>query len=390
MSKVLRVFVLVFFSLLVYSCDNGKTTETVFPAQATSAACVSSAIANQYVIQWEDGSYSVHKTEANIDDEAFRNTFIKDNLASIRHVDRDIRISIKQNSTSEVTQLENIATWGPVKIEAPAVWSQGIYGQGILVGIVDGMVDASHLQLQSNVLSVQQFNSETNNPNLNIHGTHVAGIIAADPSKGSVTGVAPSAKIVAGQFIGNDGGGSLGDAIVAMNYVASQGVKVINMSWGGAPCVQNLKSAVQDLSNKGILIVTASGNEGINSDYSPTYPAAFMLSNQINVAASTTDDYMIYFSNFGLKTVNIMAPGVNIYSTIPGNKIEALDGTSMAAPMVTGTAALIWSAFPNASSQQIKAAILGSVDTTRPGINVSTRGRINARKALDKLRSMLQ
>ena len=390
MSNVLRIFVLVFFSFFVFSCDNSKTTETVFPAQATSAACTSSAIANRYVIQWEDGTYTVHKTEENVDDETFRNTFVKDNLALIKHIDRDSKVSIKQSPTSEVSQLENVATWGPVKIEAPNVWSQGIYGQGILVGIVDGMVDASHIQLQSNVVSAQQFNDEANNPNLNIHGTHVAGIIAADPNKGSVTGVAPSAKIVAGQFIGNDGGGSLGDAIVAMNYVASQGVKVINMSWGGAPCVQNLKSALQDLSNRGILIVTASGNEGVNSDYSPTYPAAFMLNNQINVAASTTDDYMIYFSNFGLKTVNIMAPGVNIFSTIPGNKIEALDGTSMAAPMVTGTAALIWSAFPNATSQQIKAAILGSVDTTRPGINVSTRGRINARKALDKLRSMLQ
>lgn len=391
MSKVLRVFVLVFFSLLVYSCDNGKTAETVFPAQATSAACASSAIANRYVIQWEDGTYSVHKTQENIDDETFRNTFVRDNLASIKHIDRDARISIKQTtSATEVSQLENTATWGPVKIEASNVWSQGIYGQGILVGIVDGMVDTSHVQLQNNIASFQQFNDEANNPNLNIHGTHVAGIIAADPNKGSVTGVAPSAKIVAGQFIGNDGGGSLGDAIVAMNYVASQGVKVINMSWGGAPCVQNLKSALKDLSNKGILIVTASGNEGVNSDYSPTYPAAFMLNNQINVAASTSDDYMIYFSNFGLKTVNVMAPGVNIFSTIPGNKTEALDGTSMAAPMVTGTAALIWSAFPNATSQQIKTAILTSVDTIRPGINVSTRGRINARKALDKLRSMLQ
>ncbi|MFN3695957.1 MAG: S8 family peptidase [Pseudobdellovibrio sp.] len=390
MNKLSWVIALLYLNLLIVGCDNGKTTETVFPAQATSAACASASIANRYVVHWENGNYSVVETESHVDDEIFRNTYVKDNLAAIKHVDRDIRISINQISKKDLSTQSGISSWGPNKIEAPAVWSQGFQGQNVRVGIVDGMVDASHVQLRNNILVSEQFNDEINNSQVNIHGTHVAGIIAADPSKGPVVGVAPAAKIIAGQFIGNDGGGSLGDAIIAMNYVAAQGVKVINMSWGGAPCVQNLRSALQELSSKDILIVTASGNDGLNSDYSPTYPAAFMLDSQINVAASTSDDYMIYFSNFGFKTVNILAPGVNIFSTVPGNKSTLLDGTSMAAPMVTGTAALLWSAFPNASSQQVKIAILNSVDVARPNANVSSRGRINARKALDTLRSMLQ
>ena len=146
---------------------------------------------------------------------------------------------------------------------------------------------------------------------------------------------------------------------------------------------------MEQLSAQNILLVTAAGNEGINLDYSPSYPAAFGVLNQINVAATTVDDMMIYFSNRGFRTVNIAAPGVGIYSTVPTNKIEAMDGTSMAAPLVSGVAALLFSAEPTASAQQVKLAILNSVDTPMAGLQVSSRGRINARKALDQLRLIL-
>jgi subtilisin family serine protease len=384
-------FILIGFVLILSSCDNSKTPESVFPAQVSSVACASSTIANRYIIQWEDGSYSVHHSDKNQDDEQFRNTYVKNNLSFIKHIDRDVKIRIKQETLTPQTafQKNSAVSWGPEKIEAAALWNQGLRGQNILVGVVDGMVDSSQVQLAGNVISNQQFNQEQNDPSHNRHGTHVTGIIAADPTKGPIAGVAPAAKILVGQFIGNDGGGSLGDAIMAMNAVADKGAKVINMSWGGAPCVQNLRSALEDLSNRGILIVTASGNEGMNSDYSPTYPAAFGLLNQINVAASTIDDFLIYFSNRGYKTVNIVAPGVNIFSTVPGNQVETMDGTSMAAPMVTGAAALLWSYNPNATSQQIKSALLQSVDTPRD-FTVSSHGRLNVRKAFDTLKSMLQ
>ena len=389
MLKSKLICILISLLFILSSCDNGKTSESVFPAQATNAACESETIANRYVIQWEDGTYSIHQSAKNIDDETFRNTFVKNHLSKIKHIDRDVKIRIQQQQQNATTT--SATTWGPEKIEAPYLWNQGHTGQNVIIGVVDGMVDNNHVQLSTNILALQQFNNELNNPKLNRHGTHVAGIIAADPNKGTISGVAPSAKIISGQFIGNDGGGSLGDAIMAMNYVANKGAKIINMSWGGAPCVQNLRSAVESLSNQGILIVTASGNEGLNSDFYPTYPAAFNLKNQINVAASTLDDFLIYFSNRGYNSVNIAAPGVNIYSTVPGNQIESMDGTRMAAPMVSGAAALLWSAVPNATSQDIKSALLQSVD--RPNqreLIVSSRGRLNVRKALDSLKSMLQ
>ena len=133
----------------------------------------------------------------------------------------------------------------------------------------------------------------------------------------------------------------------------------------------------------------AAGNEGTNSDYSPAYPAAFGLMNQLNVAATTIDDFMIYFSNRGYRTVHIGAPGVGIFSTVPGNKIESMDGTSMSAPLVSGVAALLLSARPQATAQQVKTAILNSVDTYSGDLQVSSRGRINARKALAELQRML-
>jgi subtilisin family serine protease len=389
MRNKIQLALLVLGLVILTGCNNGKSKESVF-SETAQASCVSNSLSNRYVVQWEDGSITVETTDHGTTDNDFRESFVKDNLALIKHVDRDYKIQLRPMAKSSDDVQANAATlsWGPTKIGAEQVWAQGYKGQGVKVGVIDGMVDSTHVQLANNVISNEQFNQETNNPNLNTHGTHVAGIIAADPNLGSVGGVAPSAKILAGQFIGNGGGGSLGDAILAMNSVANKGAKIINMSWGGAGCVASLKDAVTALSDRGILVVTAAGNEGVNSDYTPDYPAAFRLANQINVAATTSDDRFISFSNRGYRTVNIGAPGVGIYSTIPGNRIDDMDGTSMAAPMVSGAAALLWSAVPAATAQQIKQALFSSVDVYSE-YQVSTRGRVNVKKALDALRAML-
>ena len=107
-----------------------------------------------------------------------------------------------------------------------------------------------------------QINSEINDPAKNRHGSHVSGTIAADPTQGPVEGVAPKAKIVPAQFIANNGGGSIGDAIAGMNYVVRRGAKIVNLSWGAGPCeeIPTLKAALQQVSDQGVLIVTAAGN----------------------------------------------------------------------------------------------------------------------------------
>ncbi len=379
-KSVVLVLGLVSFS----SCSDNKTAESVFPEQA-SLECRSAALANRYIVSWEDGTYSIEHAESDSD---LRENFITEKIDQIKHIDRDIFIQTKQTN-SEVSAQSAPTNWGPEKIDADLVWAQGFKGQNIIVGVVDGFVDKSHVQLSGNVISALQYNQELNNPQLNQHGTHVTGIIAADPKLGPISGVAPAAKVVSGQFLGNEGGGSLGEGIIAMNAVAAKGARVINLSWGGAPCADNLRSAMQDLSNKGHLLITASGNEGINSDFNATYPAAFNLLTQVNVAATTIDDFLIYFSNRGIKTVQLAAPGVDIASTVPGNSYKLMDGTSMAAPMVTGSAALIWSAYPNASAQQVRSALLSSVDIPANQLQVSTRGRLNVKKSLDALKALI-
>lgn len=387
---VMKLFVLALGLGLFSACSQSKDSASVMSTQA-APACEQQTIAHRYIVQWEDGSFSVEDGKS---DEDFRKNFVDKKLHLIKYVDRDYRIKLKTQETPTQTisaqaSYPAVMNWGPEKIQAPELWNQNFLGQDIKVGVVDGMVDSSHQQLSANVLSAQQFNNEINDPTRNKHGSHVAGIIAADPSFGPAKGVAPKAKILGGQFIANDGSGSLGDAILAMNEVAKQGARIINMSWGGAPCVSNLKAAFDNLSAQNILLVTASGNSGLNLDYNPSYPATINAKLQLNVAATTMDDLMAFFSNRGFRMVSVGAPGVGIISTVPGNKLEAMDGTSMAAPIVSGLAALLMGAEPKATATQVKSAILRSVDVGAYELQVSSRGRVNAKKALEQLRLIL-
>ncbi|MBC7465465.1 MAG: S8 family serine peptidase [Bdellovibrio sp.] len=400
--------------LLLSGCSGTKTADSVMTS--ASSQCGGQTMENRFIVQWEDGSFSVESGKSK---DEFRDSFVTQNLALIKHVDADQKIQLpnqndlRVNATADVGALATgTLNWGPAMIQASALWSKNIKGDGIAVAVIDGMVDVTNTQLRPNILINPneipnngidddnngyiddvygiQVNAGTNDPTKNKHGSHVAGTIAADSTVGPVQGVAPRAKIIPAQFIDNDGGGSVGDGIIAMNYAATRGAKIMNMSWGGSPCIPNLQAAMNSLSNQGVLLITASGNEGENVDYTPSYPSAFNLYNQINVAASTIDDFMIYFSNFGQKSVHVAAPGVDIYSTVPGNQVESMSGTSMASPMTAGAAALLWSAFPTATAQQVKQALLKGVDVTAGHeFQVSTHGRINVNKSYTILKSML-
>jgi subtilisin family serine protease len=392
--------------VLVFTACSKKSADTVFSDSTAldSAACMGQAIKNKFIVQWEDDSFTV---ESGTDAESFKQEFIAPQLEKIRRVEFDRRIQIeatKEYATSAVSD-----TWGQSMIKASSAYSQGIYGQGVKVAVVDAYVDVTHPQLAGRIAvntgetpnngidddnngviddyygaSFVSVPASTSSPSP--HGSHVAGIIAADSSYGPVQGLAPQAKIIPAQFIANDGGGSLGDAVLALQYAASRGAKIINASWGGAPCVSSLRSAFQNLESKGILVVVAAGNDARNIDVYPEFPASFNLSNQITVAASSVSDFMTSWSNSGFGLVHVAAPGEHILSTIPGNTSTYMDGTSMAAPFVSGTAALLWSAKPNATAQQIKAAIEQSVDVTSGHeFKVKTRGRINIQKALQVL-----
>lgn len=388
-----------------------KTTSSVFDSESLgSSSCSGQALSNRFIVQWESGEFTV-ETAPNAT--LFKSKFIAPNLQNIRKVEYDRVVHL------ENTRDQNLATstaislapdsWGQDMVEAEALWNQGFYGQNVLIGVIDSFVDvnnaqlASRIQVNENEIPNNGLDDDGNNyvddylghsfisnpsqsNTVSDHGSHVTGIIAADHDAGPIKGIAPKAKIIPAPFIDGKNGGSIGDAILAMQYASTRGARIINASWGGAPCMTSLRNAFVELNNRGVLVVVAAGNEGIDLDYSPDFPAAFNLPNQITVAAANVKDYMPSWSNRGFSLVHLAAPGVEILSTLTNNRVGHMDGTSMAAPFVSGAAALLWSAQPTASLAEIKNALLRSVDVTRyHEYKVQTLGRLNISKALQEL-----
>jgi subtilisin family serine protease len=220
------------------------------------------------------------------------------------------------------------------------------------------------------------------------HGTHVAGIIGAQGNNAvGITGVNWEAQVMGLKFLDGNGEGNTADAANAIDYAIDHGARVINASWGGPAFSMALYSAIRRANENGVLFVAAAGNDGVNADSSPDYPAAFDLPNVISVAATDRSDRLLDFSNYGAKSVDLAAPGDDVYSTVPllsdPTGYAAYSGTSMAAPFVAGAAALYLSKFPQATHDQVRAALLGTVDRlpTLAGKTV-TGGRLNLANAL--------
>ncbi len=200
------------------------------------------------------------------------------------------------------------------------------------------------------------------------HGTHVAGTVAAVANNGTgVFGVCPSARLITAKFLGANGGTTAG-AVKAVNYLTQLKLaKKINLvatnnSWGGGGYSQALYDAIRAAGDANILFVAAAGNSGLDIDATPSYPASYQLPNVIAVAAIGQNGQRAGFSNYGAKSVHIAAPGVDIVSTVPTAQGAAgyayMSGTSMAAPHVTGAAALYASLNPCATAAQTRQALL--------------------------------
>lgn len=220
------------------------------------------------------------------------------------------------------------------------------------------------------------------------HGTHCAGNVAArgDNGKG-IAGVAPNVKIMSLRFISEKGQGTTADAIKAIRYAVDMGAKITSNSWGsigeeaGNPENIALREAIQYSQDKNVLFIAAAGNgiKGVgydnDSSATPSYPASYDHDIIVSVAALDSKNNLGSFSNWGAKTVDIGAPGVQVFSTVVENGYSDVvidkfgfkatwDGTSMATPHVAGAAALYWSANPNKSWQEVKAALIGSAKRT--------------------------
>lgn len=219
------------------------------------------------------------------------------------------------------------------------------------------------------------------------HGTHTAGVIGAMGNNiEGVAGLAWRVQIMPLRFLGPNGTGDVGDAARAIIYAADSGARLSNNSWGipEGRTGDMVYNAIKYAANKNHLVIASAGNDGLNTDYAynRNYPANYNLGNIISVTAVNISDAKPSWANFGAKSVDLAAPGVNIISTVLGGYALA-SGTSMAAPHVTGVAALMLARNPNLSYAQLKSLILNNVDYLKSLTGKTlTGGRLNAYKAL--------
>lgn len=212
-------------------------------------------------------------------------------------------------------------------------------------------------------------NNEVKGPDAR-HGTHVAGIVAADRNNSlGISGVAGNVKIMAVRAV-PEGDERDKDVANAIRYAVDNGARIINMSFGKSvsPQKQAVDEAVKYAQSLGVLLIHAAGNENENIDIGENYPSkkfadGKQAENWLEVGATSwmqPPSAVAEFSNYGHKTVDVFAPGVDLKSTVLGSKYEDLSGTSMAAPVVTGLAAMLMSYYPDFDYRKIKQIILDS------------------------------
>jgi subtilisin family serine protease len=211
----------------------------------------------------------------------------------------------------------------------------------------------------------------------------VAGIIGADRDNGlGVNGIADNVKILSVRAVPN-GDERDKDVANAIYYAVNNGARVINMSFGKdySPDREVVEKAIRYAGKKGVLLIHAAGNDGKNIDSLSNFPTKKYIKgkkeawNMIEVGASSKnidESLTAYFSNYGKGRVDLFAPGVKVWSTMPDQSFKALSGTSMAAPVVTGVAALLMEYFPQLSAREIRDIIVNSTwdydgDVYRPG-----------------------
>lgn len=295
-----------------------------------------------------------------------------------------------------------------VDIGAKAAWDVTTGSPSVVVAVIDSGVMLDHPDLAANIWTNPDeiagngidddddgyvddvhgwdFVDDDNDPSdENRHGTHVAGTIAAVGDNGiGVAGVAYGSRILPLRMLNAGGSGLLSDGVRALAYARAHGARVTNLSWTYSGAIsQPLWDELESDAAGGMVVTAAAGNQGFDADVTPMYPAAFDLPGIVSVAALGPDGTLPDFSNRGVASVDIAAPGVDILSTWFNGGYDTLTGTSMAAPHVAGVAALLLSAHPGWTAAQVRDRLL---ETARPrgalfGV-IGTGGSLDAAAAL--------
>ncbi|MEO6235652.1 MAG: S8 family serine peptidase [Vicinamibacterales bacterium] len=321
-------------------------------------------------------------------DQLFRNQWFLDNLAT-RHAD----------------------------ISATAAWEVTTGSPAFVIGLVDSGIDHQHPDLVGNLWAaptaytvslggieggsyitcpagshgIDTYNRTCDIVDDNGHGTAMAGIIGASGNNsGGVAGINWRTSIMDLRYLGPDGRGFTSDAVVAIDvalqlktmFGVAANLRVLSNSWGSDLPSQALRDEIEKTAQADILFVAAAGNNSRDADVAPQYPAAFPLPNIVAVAATTSEDNLAWFSNYGASTVHVGAPGDVLLSTARSNNYDTVSGTSPATAVVSGVATLVLSACP-LDTAQLRATILQTVDPV-PALagKTITGGRVNAAAAL--------
>jgi len=289
-------------------------------------------------------------------------------------------------------------------IDAPEAWDRNRGSASTVVAVVDSGIEFTHADLAPNLWRnpgetpdgrddhangyVDDINGwdfvdgDALPADANGHGTHVAGTIAASGNDGvGVTGVTWRAGLMALRALDATGSGYTSDLVRAYAYAARNGARIVNASLGGSSYSKSEYDAIR--AAKDVLFVVAAGNSGTDNDTNPSYPCAYDLPNVLCVAASDRDDALAPFSNYGLGSVDLAAPGVGILSTWLSGAYRTLSGTSMATPHVAGAAALVLAANPQLTTGQLRQTLVQTVDPILAlEHRVASGGRLDVARAV--------
>lgn len=282
--------------------------------------------------------------------------------------DKEVEIILKDPAISQA--------WGLGMTEAQKAWRLSQGSRDIVVAVIDTGVDVNHPDLKNNLWvnkgetgkdknghdkannhidddtngfidDVHGWNFVDNNSELTDkhgHGTHIAGIIGAEGGNGiGISGVSPKVSLMVLRYYDpkSNESNNLVNTVKAIQYATKMGANIINYSGGGLAPSPDERASIEEAGRKGVLFVAAAGNERSNSDEKKYYPADYGLSNIVSVTAIDKEKKVLASSNWGEQTVQIAAPGNNIFSTLPNGQYGYMTGTSQATAFVSGVAALV-------------------------------------------------
>lgn len=286
---------------------------------------------------------------------------------SVKTVNEAPQISLIKPVAATVAAAVKGATPGIKRLQVEKLWAKGLTGTGVLVGHLDTGVDAKHPAFKGGAIAkfaeldeLGEIVQGAKPRDSDEHGTHTAGTIVGRPVKGSLFGVAPGAQLASAMVI--EGGDVIARILGGMDWIVGEGARILSMSLGLRGFHTEFLPLMQAIRNRGILPVIAVGNEGPATSRSPgNYDIV------LSVGASDDRDAIADFSSSqrfvrpGDPLVpDVVAPGVDTLSALPGSRFGEFSGSSMATPHIAGLAALLWQAKPGATVDEIEAAIFKS------------------------------